>query len=149
MGLDYSAFMLECLELARVSASLDEVPVGALVLKDGVVIGRGSNLRESQHSVVGHAEIQALQMASSHLQSWRLNGCILVSSLEPCVMCAGAIIQSRISTLVYGASDEKGGAQSLFQVFDSPRLNHRVEVVSGVLADEAALLLKEFFKNKR
>lgn len=147
-------WMTRALELARQAAERAEVPVGALVIApqpDGrlAIIAEAHNRREEQHSVLGHAEVLALKMASEKLQSWRLLNCILVTTLEPCVMCAGAIIQSRIQQLIYGAADPKGGAQSLFGLFDSKAHNHRVNWTSGVLEAECSEVLKTFFKAKR
>lgn len=144
-----TGWMMECLELARGAMLRDEVPIGALVVRDGVVIGRGSNTRELARSVTGHAEIQAIEEASRVLGSWRLTGCTLVTTLEPCVMCAGAIVQARVEKLVYGARDPKGGGHTLFSILDSEKLNHRVEVVSGVLENECGEILRAFFKKKR
>ena len=137
------------LEEARIAAGKDEVPVGALVIKDDQIIAQAHNLRETQQSPTGHAELLALQEASQKLGSWRLADCILVSTLEPCAMCAGALIQARIQTLVFGASDTKGGAESVFGLLSNLKHNHRVEVVSGILENECALILKDFFKGKR
>ncbi len=145
----YSVWMREALALARAAFDADEVPIGALVIRDGIVIGRGRNVREELHSVTGHAEIQAIEEASRFLRSWRLSGCTLVTTLEPCVMCAGAIVQSRIDTLVFGSSDPKGGGQTLFSLLDSEKLNHRAKVVSGVLESECSEILRDFFKMKR
>ncbi len=142
-------FMSTCLELAREAELKDEVPIGAVVVRGGEIVGVGRNNREEMQSVLGHAEIQAIEEASRRLGSWRLNECVLFTTLEPCVMCAGAIVQSRISTLVFGADDPKGGGQTLFSILNSEKLNHRVQVVSGILADECSLILKEFFRRKR
>lgn len=146
---DFVPYMKECLKLAQEAALADEVPVGAVVVHDGKIIGHGKNSREFEHSVLGHAELQAIAMASKHLQSWRLNNCTLVTTLEPCVMCAGAIVQSRIAKVVFGAPDEKGGGHTLFGILNSAKLNHRIEVIENVLREEAGQLLKEFFKQKR
>lgn len=128
----------------------DEVPVGAVLVCDGKVVAKGHNLRETLQTPIGHAEIVTLHRASKHRQSWRLTDCTLYVTLEPCVMCAGAIVQSRVPRLVYGATDPKGGAiESLYQVASDSRLNHQVEIVGGVLADECSELLKKFFRNKR
>ncbi len=137
------------LEEARIAAGKDEVPVGALVIKDDQIIARAHNLREALQSPSAHAELLALHEASQRLGSWRLVDCVLVTTLEPCVMCAGALIQARIKTLVYGASDPKGGAESVFGLLSNNKHNHHVEVVSGTLETECALVLKDFFKMKR
>ena len=143
--------MREALVLAESAAFVGDVPVGAVVINQhGEVIGKGFNTREVSHNPLGHAEVNALNNAAKNLGSWRLDDCTLVVTLEPCTMCAGAIVQSRIGRVVFGAFDEKAGAiGSLWDVVRDPRLPHRPEVVSGVLASEAAQLLTEFFKNKR
>lgn len=146
---ELDGWMMECLRLAREAALRDEVPIGALVVRDGVVIGSGRNTREELHSVTGHAEIQAIEEASRFLKSWRLTGCTLVTTLEPCVMCAGAIVQARVEKLVFGAHDPKGGGHTLFSILNSEKLNHRVDVVSGVLEKECGEILRTFFKSKR
>lgn len=142
-------WMARCLDLAHQAASMGEVPVGSIVVHGGQIIAEAHNLRESRQSPTGHAELLALQEASQRLGSWRLVDCVLVTTLEPCVMCAGALIQARIKTLVYGASDPKGGAESVFGLLSNNKHNHHVEVVSGTLETECALVLKDFFKMKR
>ena len=142
-------WMRLALEEARIASGKDEVPVGALVIKDDQIIARAHNLREALQSPSAHAEILALQEASQRLGSWRLLDCVLVTTLEPCAMCAGALIQARIKTLVYGASDLKGGAESVFGLLSNNKHNHQVDVVCGVLETECALVLKDFFKSKR
>ena len=143
--------MREAIALADSAAMVGDVPVGAVVIdQHGAVIGKGFNTREVSHNPLGHAEVNALNDAAQNLGSWRLDDCTLVVTLEPCTMCAGAIVQSRIGRIVFGAFDEKAGAiGSLWDVVRDPRLPHRPEVVSGVLASEAAQLLTDFFKNKR
>ena len=143
--------MREALALADSAAFVGDVPVGAVVIdQHGAVIGKGFNTREVSHNPLGHAEVNALNDAAKNLGSWRLDDCTLVVTLEPCTMCAGAIVQSRVGRVVFGAFDEKAGAiGSLWDVVRDPRLPHRPEVVSGVLASEAAQLLTDFFKNKR
>ena len=143
--------MREALALADCAAFVGDVPVGAVVIDEhGAVVGKGFNTREVSHNPLGHAEVNALNDAAQNLGSWRLDDCTLVVTLEPCTMCAGAIVQSRIGRIVFGAFDEKAGAiGSLWDVVRDPRLPHRPEVVSGVLASEAAQLLTDFFKNKR
>jgi tRNA(adenine34) deaminase len=142
--------MRAALREAHASEAADEVPVGCVVVHDGVVIGRGHNQVEGLQDATAHAEIIAIGAASSALQSWRLHECTLYVTLEPCSMCAGAIILSRVGRLVYGAADPKaGGCGSVTDVVHDPRLNHRVEVSSGVLADECGELLREFFRRKR
>lgn len=143
-------WMNEALRLAQKAESKDEVPVGALIVKNDEIISQAYNLRESLNTPLGHAELIAIHRASQKLQSWRLLGCTLYVTLEPCLMCAGTLIQSRVPRVVFGASDPKGGAvKSLYQVGQDTRLNHRFEIVSGVLENECAKLLKDFFQKKR
>lgn len=143
-------FMTQALELAREAAVLSEVPVGAVAVKDGVVIARGYNRREIDKDPFSHAEFIAMREAARALGVWRLTGVTLYVTLEPCAMCAGALVQSRVSRLVFGASDPKAGAVgSLYDLAREPRHNHRVEVVNGVLANESSQLLKQFFAGLR
>lgn len=139
------------LALAEARLSGDDVPIGAVVLDaSGRVIGRGHNERELHGDPTAHAEVVALRQAAEALGEWRLEGCTLVVTLEPCTMCAGAIVNARIARLVFGASDEKAGAVgSLWDVVRDRRLNHRPEVVQGVCADECAALLRDFFEQHR
>ncbi len=143
--------MGEALEFARAALDSDDVPVGAVVVDpDGAVIGRGHNVRERDADPAGHAELVALRKAAGVRGSWRLDGCTLVVTLEPCTMCAGALVQSRISRLVFGAYDPKAGAVgSLWDVVRDRRLNHRPDVFAGVRADEASALLQDFFARHR
>ena len=144
--------MAKAIELARVAASASgDVPVGAIVLNEaGQVIATGANQRELSHNPIAHAEVIAIQKAASAIGNWRLEGCTLVVTLEPCAMCAGAIAQARIPRLVFGAWDEKAGAVgSQWDLLRDPRQLHKPEVISGVLADECAALLGEFFQEKR
>lgn len=136
---------------ARIAGTRGEVPVGAVVLSaDGEVIARAGNDRESAADPTAHAEILAVRQAARALGEWRLNGCTLVVTLEPCTMCAGAAVLARVDRIVYGAVDEKGGAVgSLWDVVRDRRLNHRPEVVMGVLGDECSAVLKEFFATRR
>ena len=138
--------------LAEAHLALDqqEVPVGAVVVHNGLIIAARHNEREVLNDPTAHAEILALRDAALALGTWRLDDCTLVVTLEPCVMCAGALINARIGTVVFGAADLKGGAtSSLYNVCADPRLNHNPSVVSGVLQDECTLLLKNFFNSKR
>lgn len=139
------------LDEARAALATDDVPVGAVVLDDaGRVIGRGRNQREALADPTAHAEVVALRQAAAARGEWRLEGCTLLVTLEPCTMCAGAIGLSRVTRLVFGAYDEKAGAVgSLWDVLRDRRLNHRPEVVAGVLADESAQLLEGFFARHR
>jgi tRNA(adenine34) deaminase len=143
-------FMREALKEARKAAKKGEVPVGAVVVKDGQVIGRGHNLTEKKQSALTHAEMMALSQASKKLKSWRLMDCDLYVTLEPCTMCAGAIVLSRIRNLVYGTTDPKAGAvDSTARVMENEKLNHRVKVASGILKEECSGVLTAFFKEMR
>ena len=135
---------------ARASAVADEVPIGCVIVHDGMIVGRGRNQTEGLQDSTAHAEILAIGAASNALGSWRLTDCTLFVTLEPCAMCAGAIVLARITRLVYGAPDPKAGAcGSVLDVIREPRLNHRVEVAPGVRAEECGALLREFFAHKR
>ncbi len=142
--------MLEAIALARGAAADGEVPVGAVAVHDGVVVGRGTNRREAARDPTAHAELLAIQEAARTLGRWRLTGVTLVVTLEPCAMCAGAMVLGRIDRLVYGAPDPKAGAAgSLMNLCADPRLNHRMEVVAGVRGAECGALLQEFFRSRR
>jgi tRNA(adenine34) deaminase len=143
--------MREALTEARSAPDTGDVPIGAVVVdRDGTVIGRGRNEREALGDPTAHAEIVALREAAATRGEWRLEGCTLVVTLEPCTMCAGATVLSRVERLVFGAYDDKAGAVgSLWDVVRDRRLNHRPEVISGVLADECTLMLQEFFASHR
>ena len=142
--------MRAALDVARIAPQTGDVPVGAIVINaEGVVVGKGFNEREANNDPTAHAEIVAIRNAASRLQKSRLDGCTLIVTLEPCAMCAGAIAQSRISKVVFGAWDEKAGAVgSVWDVLRDPRSIFKVEVVSGVLEAECAELLTDFFKDK-
>ena len=142
--------MRDALAIARQAFATDDVPVGALIVNaDGVIVGTGFNEREANNDPTAHAEIVAIRNAAARLQKSRLDGCTLIVTLEPCAMCAGAIAQSRISHLVYGAWDEKAGAVgSVWDVLRDPRSIFKVEVSAGVLQADCAELLKEFFSDK-
>ncbi len=143
-------YMREAIALARRAASEDEVPVGAVVVCDGKIIGRGYNRVESLKDPTAHAEVIAVRAAAEHLGGWRLSGCTIYVTKEPCPMCAGTLVMSRIDRLVFGAPDAKlGYAVSLNNTVADARLNHQVEVTAGVLADEAVALLQDFFRSKR
>jgi tRNA(adenine34) deaminase len=142
--------MRQALALAAQAAALGEVPVGAVIVHENAVIAEAYNERESLASALAHAELSALRLACEKLGRWRLSGCTLFVTLEPCVMCAGALVQARVDRVVYGARDAKGGAvESLYQVLADLRLNHRPEVVGGVLAEECGKILSDFFKGRR
>ena len=150
--MDFENAMAKAIEIARAAATASgDVPVGAIILdRAGEVVSTGVNQRELMNNPIGHAEIIAIEKAASALGNWRLDGCTLVVTLEPCAMCAGAIAQSRISKVIFGAWDEKAGAVgSKWDLLRDPRQIHKPEVVSGVLREECAALLTEFFQPKR
>lgn len=143
-------FMEAALDEARKALSHDDVPVGAVIVKNERIIGRGRNQREQLQDPTAHAEMIALTAAATHVGHWRLDACTMYVTLEPCAMCAGALVLARITRLVYGAPDEKAGAcGSLFEINADPRLNHRIPTTSGVLATESAELLRSFFRARR
>lgn len=145
-----AAWMEQALEQARLAAACGEVPVGALVIKDGEIIGRGHNRNLLENDPTAHAEIVALRQAAARLGNHRLAGCVMFATIEPCSMCAGALMHARIARLVYGASDPKAGAAgSVLHVLNHPSLNHRMEVTAGVLADQCSEILQDFFRSKR
>ena len=142
--------MREALQLARQAEAVGEVPVGAIVVKDGAVIGRGFNAPISRHDPSAHAEMMALREAARHLGNYRLVGCELFVTLEPCVMCVGAMFHARVARVVFGARDPKTGAcGSVVDLFAEQRLNHHAEVSGGVLAEECGLVLSNFFAMRR
>ena len=146
----HQSYMAEALSEARKAVAVGEIPIGAVVVKDGCVIGRGHNLRETANDPTAHAEIVAIREASRALGTWRLEGCTMYVTVEPCAMCAGAIVLARIPTLVLGTRDPKAGAcGSLMNIVQDERLNHRVSVVEGILAEECQVILKEFFSRLR
>jgi tRNA(adenine34) deaminase len=142
--------MSVALEEARACLSWGDVPIGAVVTRGEEVLARAGNQREKHRDPTAHAEVLALRAASAAVGSWRLSGCTLYVTLEPCAMCAGATVLSRVDRLVFGATDPKAGfVGSLGDLVRDPRLNHRAEVTGGVLAEESSLLLKEFFRERR
>ena len=150
MNSEYEAAMRVALEQAELAAVAGDVPVGAVVLHKGRIIAARHNEREVTKDPTAHAEVLALRDAASVLETWHLDECTLVVTLEPCIMCAGALLNARLKTLVFGAADLKAGAtSSLYNVCSDPRLNHNTEVVNGVLHYESAVLLKNFFELKR
>jgi tRNA(adenine34) deaminase len=147
---DDEAFMLAALEQARKAQAAGEVPVGAIVVRDGEIIGVGFNAPISAHDPTAHAEIRALRDAAQRLGNYRLPGCELYVTLEPCAMCVGAMLHARIARLIYGADDQKTGAcGSVLDLFCEPRLNHHATVTAGIMAEECGALLREFFAGKR
>lgn len=146
----HDAWMHQALTLARESADAGEVPVGAVVVQDGQVIGRGRNQPVTSHDPTAHAEVQALRAAAAHVGNYRLPAATLYVTLEPCLMCVGAAMHARVATIVYGALEPKAGAmESTQRAHEHPALNHRVTVVSGVLAAESRALLQSFFQQRR
>ena len=142
--------MKAALRQAQKALELDEVPIGAVVVHKGRIVGRGYNTRETKNHPLGHAEIHAINQAARRLGRWRLTDCTLYVTLEPCPMCAGAIVNSRISRLVFGAKDPKAGAvESLFQLLSDRRLNHRVPHTSDVLGPDCSKMLRDFFRRLR
>ena len=149
MNLD-EKFMLAALKEAEKARAVDEVPVGAVIVKDGKIISRAFNLRESKLDATAHAEVLAIKKACKKLQSWRLEGCTLYVTIEPCPMCAGSCLQSRVDKIVYGAKDPKGGAiESSINVLDAKNINHHPEITSGILEEECSNIISQYFKRKR
>ena len=148
--MDDPRFMEEALRLARQAADSGEVPVGAVIVREGRVIARAHNQVELLRDATAHAEMIAITQAAEALENWRLEGAELFVTLEPCAMCAGALVLSRVSRIVYGADDPVAGAcGSVFNIVSEKRLNHRIPVVKGVLGDRASALLKDFFRSRR
>ena len=147
---DDARWMQLALEQAQLALQAGEVPVGAVVIKEGQVVGSGFNRNLTDKDPTAHAEVVALRQAAARLGNHRLPGCTLVCTIEPCAMCAGAMVHARISRLVYGAADPKAGAAgSVLEVTNHPRLNHRIEVTPGVLGEECSELLRSFFAERR
>lgn len=143
-------YMREALKEAEKAMQRGEIPVGALLVRNGEIIGRGSNSRSLEGSPLGHAELTAMREASEAIGNWRFDDCTLYVTLEPCVMCAGAMVQSRLGTLVYGTRDPKAGAVgSLYNIVEDPRMYHKCIVRSGILKEECAELLRSFFRMRR
>jgi tRNA(adenine34) deaminase len=146
----HEAYMRLALEEARAALAEEEVPIGAIIVRENRVLAAAHNQREQLHDPTAHAEMIAITQAAAALACWRLDGCTLYATLEPCPMCAGAILQARISTVVYGAADPKAGAvRTLFSLLDDPRLNHRCQIVPGVLAEPCGQILSQFFQQQR
>ncbi|WP_223069309.1 tRNA adenosine(34) deaminase TadA [Paenibacillus caui] len=143
-------WMKQAIEEARKAEAIGEVPIGAVVVHGHEIIGRGHNLRETTHDSTAHAEILAIREASDKLGAWRLLDCRLYVTLEPCPMCAGAIVQCRLPAVIYGTADPKAGcAGTLMNLLQEPRFNHRTEVISGVLQEECSTMLSQFFRRLR
>ncbi|WP_207893934.1 tRNA adenosine(34) deaminase TadA [Tumebacillus sp. BK434] len=150
MSAVHESFMREAMQEAQTAAQYGEVPIGAVIVRDGEIIARGHNMREIWKDPTAHAELIAIREAARVLGGWRLTGCTLYVTLEPCPMCAGSIILSRVDHVVIGAMDAKGGAVgSVTNIVETDLFNHRPEVTTGVLADECGIMLKEFFKGLR
>lgn len=146
----YETYMLEALKEASLAAAEDEVPVGCIIVKDDKIIARAHNQRDKTNNPLGHAETLAIEKASELLNDWQLVDTELYVTIEPCLMCAGAIIQSRIKKVIYGAPDFKGGAfGGSINVLNAENINHRPEVVKGVLESECSRIIKDYFKSKR
>ena len=146
----YEEYMLEALKEAELAALEDEVPIGCVVVKEGNIIARGHNQRDKTNNPLGHAEILAIKKASEVLNDWQLVDCELYVTIEPCIMCGGALIQSRIKKVIFGAPDLKGGAfGSSINILDANNINHRPEVISGVLEEKCSKIIKDYFKSKR
>jgi tRNA(adenine34) deaminase len=149
-AVDDAYYMKLALEQAEAAAAADEAPIGAVIVQGDGVLAAARNEREALRDPTAHAEMIAITQAAAALENWRLEGCTLYVTLEPCPMCAGAIVQARIPRVVYGAVDPKAGAvRSLYRLLEDPRLNHRCEVIEGVLAEPCGRALSEFFKRKR
>jgi tRNA(adenine34) deaminase len=147
---EFSRWMREALYEARKAEAINEVPIGAVVVKEGEVIGRGHNLRETLMDPTAHAEMLAIKQASEHLSAWRLLDCDLYVTLEPCPMCAGAIVQARIRRVVFAAPDPKAGcAGTLMNLLQEQRFNHQVDLMGGVMQEECAAMLTQFFRRLR
>jgi len=147
---DDQALMREALRLATKAAAAEEVPIGALIAKNGRIVGRGYNQVEMLKDPTAHAEILAITQAAAAVDNWRLTGCDLVVTKEPCLMCAGAAVHARVRRVVFGCADPRGGgAGGLVNLLQNPNLNHQCEISSGVLAEECAHLLQDFFQKRR
>ncbi|MGT2887972.1 tRNA adenosine(34) deaminase TadA [Streptococcus didelphis] len=143
-------FMRQALKEAEKSLVKNEIPIGCVIVKDGQIIGRGHNAREELNQAIMHAEIMAINQANACVANWRLLDCTLFVTIEPCLMCSGAIGLARIPSLVFGASNEKfGGVVSLYQVLTDERLNHRVKLEGGILAEDCAKIMQDFFRHRR
>lgn len=146
---DHERFMAAAIDMAKRAAKKDEVPVGAVIVRNDKIIAKAYNLRESRRNPLAHAEILAINMASKRLKGWRLMGCTLYVTLEPCPMCAGAIINARVEHVVFGAFDPKGGALGSLYNLAEGKLNHMPRITGGVMREDCAELLKIYFKSKR
>ena len=143
-------YMKEALKEAKIAYACQEVPIGCVIVKEGEIIARAHNLVETNHSALEHAEILALRQATEYLKTWRLDGCTMYVTLEPCAMCSGALIHSRLDTVVYALKDEKRGCcGSLYSLVSDPRFNHTVNIVANVMREESLALMQSFFQRLR
>lgn len=146
----HEKFMKIALQEARKARAREEVPIGAVIVKNERVLARAHNLKESRQLPAAHAEMLAVKTAAQKLKSWRLEGCTMYVTLEPCIMCAGALLQARMEKLVFGAEDPKSGAvKSLYNLLEDERLNHQVKIISGIYAEQSSRMLKNFFAGLR
>ena len=146
----HTKFMSAAMELAKQAAEAGEVPVGAVIVRDGEIIGTGHYLSISNHDATAHAEIVAMRNASMSLENYRLNGCDLYVTIEPCTMCVGAMVHARINRIVFGAKEPRAGAlQSQFRLLDDGQFNHSIGVIGGILADECGEIMTQFFRERR
>jgi len=144
------SFMKEALAEARRGFELDEVPIGCVIVHEGKIIARAANERVTRGNALAHAEILAIGQACEHIGDWRLEECTIYVTIEPCPMCAGAIIQARIPTVVYGAKNPKAGChESIYNILEEPRFNHQANVITGVLEEECAVIMQKFFQKRR
>ena len=147
---DHTFFMRKAIHQAKRAMALGEVPIGCVIVHEGKVIGRGFNRRLTSHSTLAHAEIIAIRQACRRLGDWRLEGCTMYVTLEPCQMCSGALVQARIDRVIVGAPNPKAGcAGSILNLLQVPQFNHQVEITNGVLAEECSALLTDFFRDMR
>ncbi|HZJ82914.1 MAG TPA: tRNA adenosine(34) deaminase TadA [Clostridia bacterium] len=143
-------FMLQALKEAQKAYDLDEVPIGAVIVKDGKIIARGHNLKEREYNPILHAEIVAITNACKKIGSWRLTGCEIYVTIEPCAMCAGALVQGRLDRVIFGARDSKAGCTgSLYNLVQDPRFNHQLDIVEGVLEEDCRQIMQDFFRYRR
>ena len=148
--MNFEYFMREALNDAQKALDLEEVPIGCVIVLNNNIIGRGYNIRNSSKNALGHAEIIAINEACKFIGDWRLEDCTMFVTIEPCAMCSGAILQSRLKTLVYGSKNSKGGCSgSIINILNEPKFNHQVEIINDVLEKETKDIMKKFFKNLR
>lgn len=147
--MNYECYMKKAIEQAKIAYSLDEIPIGCIIVKDDVIIAEACNKRNTMKNALGHAEIEAINKACKVVGDWRLEECTLFVTVEPCSMCAGAILQARIPRVVFGAKNKKAGCcGSILNILNDDRFNHKAEIFEGILEEECALLMTDFFKRK-